>query len=75
MTCSQCHKMVDPYIEREWLLVVIDCILLREEAYRHVLYNVDELKDIAIPTLLQVVFGHFGCLLEMANNHNDGHSR
>lgn len=57
MNCTKCYKMVDPYIEREWLLVVIDCILLREEAFRHVLYNVDDLKDIPIPTLAQVVIG------------------
>lgn len=35
--CTHCRRDVDPYCEREWLLVLIDCILLREEAYRHVL--------------------------------------
>jgi uncharacterized membrane protein len=40
-TCTKCAQAVDPYIEREWLLVVIDCILRREEAYRHVLFNSD----------------------------------
>lgn len=42
--CSnpQCRQVVDPYIEREWLLVAIDCILLRPEAYRHVLFNAKE---------------------------------
>lgn len=39
MYCQNCQRIVDPYIEREWLLVVIDCILLRPEAYRHILYN------------------------------------
>jgi len=39
MYCENCHRIVDPYIEREWLLVLLDCILLRPEAYRHVLYN------------------------------------
>lgn len=39
MHCEHCQRIVDPYIEREWLLVVIDCILLRPEAYRHILYN------------------------------------
>ena len=42
MHCEQCRRIVDPYIEREWLLVVIDCILLRPEAYRHILYNNEE---------------------------------
>mmetsp|Transcript_9261 Transcript_9261/g.18447 ORF Transcript_9261/g.18447 Transcript_9261/m.18447 type:complete len:448 (+) Transcript_9261:174-1517(+) len=39
MHCERCQRIVDPYIEREWLLVVIDCILLRPESYRHILYN------------------------------------
>lgn len=41
MTCTNpnCQQVVDPYIEREWLLVAIDCILLRPAAYRHVLWN------------------------------------
>jgi hypothetical protein len=37
---SQCgNNNVDPYCEREWLLVVIDIVLLREEAYCHVIFN------------------------------------
>eukprot|EP00536_Pseudo-nitzschia_multiseries_P006223 jgi/Psemu1/14752/gm1.14752_g len=46
MRCDNyhCQRIVDPYIEREWLLVVIDCILLRPEAYRHVLYNNQDLS-------------------------------
>jgi Arv1-like family len=37
--CAACHQNVDPYIEREWLLVVLDLILLRLPAYRHVMAN------------------------------------
>ena len=44
LTCSNCGEIADPYIEQEWLLVVIDCILMRLEAYRHVLFNTDEMK-------------------------------
>ncbi len=44
MHCENCHRIVDPYIEREWLLVILDCILLRPEAYRHVLYNNQDLS-------------------------------
>jgi len=44
MHCERCQRIVDPYIEREWLLVVIDCILLRPEAYRHILYNSQDLS-------------------------------
>ena len=42
MNCTKCNQVVDRYIEREWLLVVIDCILLRPESYRHVLFNAKE---------------------------------
>ena len=57
MTCTNCGKLVDPYTEQEWLLVAIDCILMREEAYRHVLYNVDELKRMGILTMTQCLLG------------------
>lgn len=41
VACTVCHqRQVDPYMEREWLLVVIDAMLLRPEAYRHILFNV-----------------------------------
>ena len=37
--CSVCLQIVDPYCEREWLLIFVDLLLLRQEAYRHVLCN------------------------------------
>ena len=46
-TCQRCHHDVDPYIEREWLLVIIDCILHRPEAFRHVLYNREPFCNLA----------------------------
>ena len=55
MTCTSCGKLVDPYIEREWLLVVIDCILLREEAYRHILFNVDGLRELSKERVVQML--------------------
>jgi hypothetical protein len=44
--CAVCGHNVDPYCEREWLLVVIDIVLLREEAYRHVIFN--RLRDFRV---------------------------
>jgi hypothetical protein len=38
-TCARCGEAVDPYCEREGLLVVLDAVLLRPEAYRHALLN------------------------------------
>ncbi len=37
--CRHCGLVADPYLEREYLLVAMDWILLRPPAYRHVLYN------------------------------------
>lgn len=56
LTCLNCGAIVDPYIEREWLLVVIDCILMRVEACRHVLFNADEIKGFSRRQLMQLLF-------------------
>jgi hypothetical protein len=37
--CVKCHQVVDSYCEREWLLVVLDLVLLRRAAFRSVLWN------------------------------------
>lgn len=47
-TCKGCGDDVDPYIEREWLLVVMDCVLHRPEAYRDVLYNREPFSRIGL---------------------------
>lgn len=62
MTCETCGKLVDPYIEQEPLLIAIDCILSRAEAYRHVLYNTDDLKSLPPHTIIELLIGW--CVLE-----------
>lgn len=37
--CGKCHKIADKYIEYDPVIVMIDLVLLNEQAYRHVLYN------------------------------------
>lgn len=37
--CPECGNVADKYIEYELVLVVIDIILHRKEAYRHFLFN------------------------------------
>ena len=46
--CQTCGLDVDPYVEREELLVSFDLILHRIAAYRHVLFNRDPLADFEI---------------------------
>ena len=46
VSCKYCHQSnVDPFMEREVLLVVVDWILLRPEAYRHVLFNIIDFDE------------------------------
>ncbi|RNA07306.1 ARV1, partial [Brachionus plicatilis] len=37
--CSRCHKVVDLYVECEPSVIIIDLILFKEKAYRHILFN------------------------------------
>lgn len=37
--CSTCHKVADKYIEYELFLVIVDVILHRKAAIRHLLFN------------------------------------
>jgi len=39
--CRACEKTVDKYIESEPVLILLDGILHKQAAYRHVLYNAD----------------------------------
>ena len=52
-TCKGCGNDVDPYIEREWLLVVMDCVLHRPEAFRHALYNREPFATICAQDMQQ----------------------
>lgn len=56
LTCGACGEVVDPYIEQEWLHIAIDCILMRTEAYRHVLYNPDVFQGISTRQRIQLLF-------------------
>ncbi|XP_054928230.1 protein ARV1 isoform X3 [Dermacentor andersoni] len=38
--CSRCNHVVDEYIEMEFSIVLIDVVLQKLEAYRHIIFNV-----------------------------------
>uniref|UniRef100_A0A1E1XTX0 Protein ARV n=1 Tax=Amblyomma sculptum TaxID=1581419 RepID=A0A1E1XTX0_AMBSC len=38
--CSGCNRVVDEYIETEFSIVLIDAVLQKLEAYRHIIFNV-----------------------------------
>uniref|UniRef100_A0A7S3LK37 Protein ARV n=1 Tax=Aplanochytrium stocchinoi TaxID=215587 RepID=A0A7S3LK37_9STRA len=43
--CVDCGNLVDKYVEFEWLLIIIDMMLLRLPPFRHVLRNVEISKS------------------------------
>lgn len=57
--CQKCGELVDEYCERESLLVVLDLLLLRESAYRHLL-NIDIECSIVLISILSAHIGAIG---------------
>ncbi|KAL9904021.1 ACAT-related protein required for viability 1 isoform 3-T3 [Glossina fuscipes fuscipes] len=41
VNCEKCHKVVDKYVEFEPVIILLDTVLLSQQAYRHILYNRD----------------------------------
>lgn len=37
--CQQCHKISDKYIEYDLVILFLDILLLKKQAYRHLVYN------------------------------------
>ncbi|CUM63198.1 uncharacterized protein PRCAT00000767001 [Priceomyces carsonii] len=44
--CSRCQKVCDKYIEYDNVILFIDILLLKPQAYRHLAYNLTELEMI-----------------------------
>ncbi|KAJ6802510.1 protein arv1-like protein isoform X2 [Iris pallida] len=44
MKCENCNAVADPYIECEFMILLIDLILHKTKAYRHLLYNMFSLE-------------------------------
>lgn len=39
--CSKCHNFVDKYLESDFVILLLDLMLLEKQAFRHLLYNID----------------------------------
>jgi hypothetical protein len=77
-SCSKCLVDVDPYVEREWILIVLDCLLLRTPAYRHVLWNSGltqksswRLLQMLIALVIMEVYLQCYCNIEVIDTCND----
>ncbi|KAJ1702736.1 hypothetical protein LUZ63_002515 [Rhynchospora breviuscula] len=53
MKCDKCKAVADPYIECEFMIILIDLILHKVEAYRHLLFNMLYLDSDAYKGVLQ----------------------
>jgi hypothetical protein len=51
-TCAHCQSPVDEYVENETLIVIIDAILHKPEAYRHLFFNYPELHNFNLLNLI-----------------------
>ncbi|KAF8391083.1 hypothetical protein HHK36_023383 [Tetracentron sinense] len=52
MKCDNCNAVVDDYIECENMILLIDLILHKQKAYRHLLYNMLNRETVNIEGLL-----------------------
>ncbi|XP_074582257.1 protein ARV 2-like isoform X3 [Curcuma longa] len=57
MKCEYCRAVADPYIECEFMIILIDLILHKRKAYRHLLFNVLNLGG-DDKVLLNVILGN-----------------
>ncbi|XP_021738619.1 protein arv1 homolog [Chenopodium quinoa] len=52
LKCGDCKSVADEYIECDLLILIIDLILHKPQAYRHLLFNVLRCKNLDFDTLL-----------------------
>lgn len=38
--CENCHKVVDKYVEFDPVIILLDVLLFKPQAYRHILFNI-----------------------------------
>ncbi|KAK9202113.1 hypothetical protein WN944_017323 [Citrus x changshan-huyou] len=58
MKCENCRAVADEYIECEIMILLIDLILHKPQAYRHLLYNVLNSETVNLQMLKDVVLGN-----------------
>ncbi|XP_010904636.1 protein ARV 2 isoform X1 [Elaeis guineensis] len=75
MKCDNCKAVADPYIECEFMIILIDLILHKTKAYRHLLYNMLNLDaDDTKGVFLKSSFVYFlldACRISLISNSRD----
>ncbi|KAL6555878.1 Protein ARV 2 [Orobanche hederae] len=52
MKCENCKAVADEYVECEVMILIIDLILHKPKAYRHLFYNISGKETITVESLL-----------------------
>ncbi|CAI0460278.1 unnamed protein product [Linum tenue] len=68
MKCENCKSVADEYIECEFMIILIDLILHKPKAYRHLLFNVLNQKSAVIEVFMACLVGNslFLCVFLLA---------
>lgn len=64
--CDHCNKLVDKYVEFDPVIILLDVLLFKPQAYRHILFNM----QIQFQWKLCVISLLCGAYLKWAFNHN-----
>lgn len=77
--CTVCQSVADKYIEYELILVAIDIMLHRIQAYRHIMFNrkliaSDDVMDIRLIFLANIVLNFFFKLVVLHDSYPDEYS-
>lgn len=67
--CEQCGNVSDKYIEYEFILVAIDLILHRKQAFRHLLYNRQEFESSSSIRFIVIGVLVVNCVLKLSLLH------
>ncbi|KAK9719780.1 Arv1-like family [Popillia japonica] len=66
--CLKCMEVADKYVEYDPVIVIIDLVLLRKEAYRHVLYNTQFKFHWKLCIIIHIIEAYYEWILKFPSN-------
>lgn len=68
--CNSCKQYIDKYVEYTYILILIELILLRVTAYRHIIYNTNN-TIYTVYTLLIVIITYIAIVSQLLYYYTD----
>ncbi|EFA86273.1 hypothetical protein PPL_00835 [Heterostelium album PN500] len=59
--CSHCNQIADKYVEFDFIIVFLDLFLHKAQAYRHLLFNRQEYRDLVL--IVYIFFESFMAII------------